>query len=93
MNSLIAWFARNGVAANILMFAILIVGGYLAFNKIVLRELPDFPSRDIHISVAYPGSTPAEVEEAIIMRIEEAVSDVAGIKEMNSYANKGSGSV
>ena len=93
MNSLIAWFARNGVAANILMFAILIVGGYLAFNKIVLREFPEYPSREIHISVAYPGSTPAEVEEAIIMRIEEAVADVAGIKEMNSFANKGSGSV
>ncbi len=93
MNSVIAWFARNGVAANILMFAILIVGGYIAFNKVVLREWPDYPHRNIDIWVAYRGSTPAEVEESIVMRIEEAVFDVAGIKEMTSLANEGSGSV
>ena len=93
MNSIIAWFARNGVAANLLMCGILIVGGYMAFNKVVLREWPDYPRRNIDISVAYRGSTPAEVEESIVMRIEEAVFDVAGIKEMTSRANEGSGSV
>ena len=93
MNSIIAWFARNGVAANILMCAILFVGGYMAFNKVVLREWPDYPSRDIEISVVYRGSTPSEVEESIVMRIEEAVFDVAGIKEMTSVAREGSGTV
>ena len=38
MHRIINWFSRNGVAANILMFAILIVGGYLAFYKILLRD-------------------------------------------------------
>ncbi len=93
MNRIIDWFARNGVAANILMFAIVIVGGYVAFNKIVLREFPDYPRREIEISVAYRGSTPAEVEEAIVMRIEEAVNDVAGIEEISSNAREGSGNV
>lgn len=93
MNSIIEWFARNGVAANLLMFGILIVGGYMAINKVVLREWPDYPHRNIDISVAYRGSTPAEVEESIVMRIEEAVFDVTGIKEMSSRANEGSGSV
>ena len=93
MHKLIEWFTRNGVAANLLMFAILLTGGYMAFKKVVLREWPDYLQREIEISVIYRGSTPAEVEESIVMRLEEAVFDVAGIKEMGSRAGEGSGSV
>ncbi len=93
MNKVIEWFAKNGVAANILMFAILLTGGYMAFNKVVLREWPDYLRREIDVSVVYRGSTPAEVEESIVMRLEEAVFDVAGIKEMEGRAGEGSGSV
>ncbi len=93
MHKMIEWFARNGVAANILMLSVLGFGGYLALHGLVLREWPDYPFRTISISVSYRGSTPAEVEEAIVMRIEEAVFDVEGIKEMNAFASEGSGSV
>lgn len=93
MHSVIEWFGKNGVAANLLMIGILLTGGYLVTNKIVLREFPDYPGRYISISMPYRGSTPAEVEESIIMRIEEAIFDVAGIKEMESTAREGSGIV
>lgn len=93
MEKIIEWFTKNGVAANILMFAILLTGGYMGFKKVVLREWPDYLRREIEISVTYRGSTPAEVEESIVMRIEEAVFDVSGIKEMQSRAGEGSGRV
>lgn len=93
MNKLIEWFARNGVAANLLMFGILLTGGYMAVEKVVLREWPDYPIREVSISVSYRGSTPAEVEESIVMRIEEAVFDVQGIKEIESRASEGLGSI
>ncbi len=93
MDKMIEWFTKNGVAANILMFAILLTGGYMGFKKVVLREWPDYLQREIEISVTYRGSTPAEVEESIVMRIEEAVFDVAGIKEMESRSAEGSGRV
>ncbi len=93
MHKVIEWFTRNGVAANLLMLGIVSVGGYMALEKVVLREWPDYPSREIEISVSYRGSTPAEVEESIVMRIEEAVFDVQGIKEMQSRASEGSGTV
>ncbi len=93
MHRMIEWFTRNGVAANILMVTILAAGAYFAMEKLVLREWPDFQQRNVNISVPYRGSTPSEVEEAIIMRIEEAVYDVEGVKEMNAYAREGSGSV
>ncbi|MDQ8201875.1 efflux RND transporter permease subunit [Pelagicoccus sp. SDUM812003] len=93
MHKLIEWFTKNSVAANLLMFAIVSVGIYSAFNVIVLREHPDYPSRNISVNVPYPGSTPREVEQAIITRLEEALYDVEGIKEMTSTATSSSGSV
>jgi len=93
MHKVIEWFTNNGVAANILMFAIVLTGVYLGLNKVVLREWPDYLQREIEVSVVYRGSTPAEVEESIVMRLEEALFDVAGIKEMQSRASEGSGQV
>ncbi|MBC2605352.1 efflux RND transporter permease subunit [Pelagicoccus albus] len=93
MNGMIEWFTKNSVAANILMFAIVAIGLHSLTSKVILQEFPDFPSRDITVSVPYPGSTPSEVEEAIITRIEEELYDIEGIKEMTSRATSSSGTV
>ena len=93
MNALIAWFAKNSVAANLLMVAILAAGIYSASSRIILKEFPDYPSRVISVSVPYRGSTPVEVEQSIVTRLEEALYDVEGIKEMRSTSTASSGSV
>ncbi|MDQ8179540.1 efflux RND transporter permease subunit [Pelagicoccus sp. SDUM812005] len=93
MNKLIEWFTRNSVAANLLMVAIVALGINSLMNRVVLQEFPDFPSRDITVSVPYPGSTPREVEQAIITRLEEELYDIDGIKEMTSRASSSSGTV
>lgn len=93
MNKLIEWFARNGVAANLLMVAIVGAGVYSGLSKIVLQEFPDYPSRTITIAIDYRGATPTEIEEAIVTRVEEAVYDLEGLKEMESRATSNSGTV
>ncbi len=93
MNGIIEWFARNSVAANLLMVAIVAVGVHSLLNRVVLQEFPDFPSRSITVSVPYPGSTPREVEQAIITRLEEELYDIEGIKEMTSRASSSAGTV
>ncbi|MEX2579121.1 MAG: efflux RND transporter permease subunit [Verrucomicrobiales bacterium] len=91
---MIAFFTRNGVAANLLMIAIVLAGFYALFSrKIPLEVFPEFESRNIAISVAYRGATPEEVEETVVIRIEEAISDVEGIEEMSSTASSSSGTV
>lgn len=91
---MIAWFARNGVAANILMLAVMIAGMWtLWMDKIPLEVFQDVPSRFISISVPYPASSPEEVEETIVLKIEEAIQQVGGIKHINSTAGSGGGSV
>ena len=93
MHAMIAWFARNGVAANLLMFAILAGGIWSGSNKIILQEYPEFPYRSISVSVSYRGSTPGEIEQSIVTRLEENLYDIEGIKEMEARASSNSGSV
>jgi len=90
---MIAWFARNSVAANILMASILILGTWSVKERIPLEVFPTFERDMINIAVSYRGATPAEVEEAAVIRIEEAISDLAGIEKMNSSAMESAGMV
>ena len=60
---MIAWFARNGVAANLLMLVILIAG-LASLNRIKMELFPEFSLDTITVSVPYRGSAPEEVEEA-----------------------------
>jgi len=89
---MIAWFARNGVAANLLM--LLFVLGGLSSYFFVKRELfPDFSLDTVIVRVAYPGASPEEIESSIVIRVEEAVEGIDGVKEIVSTAREGMGSV
>ncbi len=82
---IIAWFARNPVAANLLMLVIMAVGIGSAFN--IQRAM--FPVIDIDsivINAPYPGAAPEEVEKGVMLKIEEAINDVDGIKRVESDA-------
>ncbi len=90
---MIAWFARNSVAANILMATILLLGTWSALERIPLEVFPAFERDVINIAVSYRGATPAEVEEAAVIRIEEAIADLAGIEMITSSAMESAGMV
>lgn len=91
---MIAWFARNSVAANLLMFAVMGLGIWtLATDRIPLEVFPDTPSKFLSVNVPYPGGTPEEVEEMIVLRIEEAITQVPGIKRIFSTSSSSGGTV
>jgi multidrug efflux pump subunit AcrB len=85
---IIAWFARNSVAANLLMIFILLGGGLtaLTINK---QMFPQLQINWISFSAPYPGSAPQEVEEGITIKIEEALKSVQGLKRVITYSNRG----
>ncbi len=90
MHSLIAWFARNSVAANLLMCFIFFAGwAALKGGKIPVEFFPEWEERWVSVSMTYRGATPAEVEEQVIIRIEEAIYDLEGIEKMRSVASEG----
>lgn len=91
-SGLLGWFASNAVTANLLM-AILLVGGWMVASGLQSEAFPEIDPRQINISVAYPGATPEEVEDAITRRVEEAVIGIEGVERVTSTAAENSGSV
>ncbi|MFK7828315.1 MAG: efflux RND transporter permease subunit [Congregibacter sp.] len=86
----IAWMASNPVAANLLLL-IVAVAGLFSIEALDKEVFPSFPTETFTITVPYPGSSPEEVERGIVLRIEEAVRDIVGIKEIRSEAREGVG--
>ncbi|MFT6900263.1 MAG: multidrug efflux pump subunit AcrB [Colwellia sp.] len=93
MHGLIAWFARNDVAANLLMLVIVVAGLYSLSNKIPIDLFPEFEINTVQVSAVLPGASPQEVEEGLTIKIEEAIQDISGIRVMTSRSNEGSSSV
>jgi len=92
VNGLVSWWARNSVAANLLMVACL-VGGAIGFLRIEREVFPTIAIDAVQVSVAWPGAAPQEIEQQVVLRIEEAVADIDGIDELSATAFEGSGSV
>ena len=92
MNGMIDWFARNPVAANLLM-AFIIVSGLIGMFNVRGETFPELELDIVSIQVPYLGAAPEEVEEGVNIRIEEAIQGIDGIDQITSTANEGSGTV
>ena len=88
----VAWMARHGVAPNLFM-ALLIIGGFLMSLTIKKEFIPSYDADTVIVDVAYAGATPAEIEQAIILPIENEVAALDGIKDVSSVASASSGRV
>ncbi|MCK5741605.1 MAG: efflux RND transporter permease subunit, partial [Chlorobi bacterium] len=83
MRKLIAQFVKHPFYANMIIGIVAIAGimGYMSMKK---SFFPEMVTRNISVSVLYPGASPKEMEEAITVRIEEAIRGIVGIKHVTS---------
>lgn len=88
MHRIIAWFLHNPVAANLLMW-ILLIGGLLSLPLIYQEEFPNMDLNNVSISVIYPGASPTEIEESVCIPIEQALEGVPGIESVEATAREG----
>ncbi len=89
-----AWFVQNHVAATLVAATFLVAGLSALFGGRVRREVfPEIAPNIVTVQVAYPGAAPAEVEQGVCLRIEEAVEGVTGVDKVTSSANEGVGLV
>jgi multidrug efflux pump subunit AcrB len=88
MKPIIAWFAKNHVAANLLM-GLIILAGLLSLPSMPMKPFPDLEIPIISISVPYLGAAPEEVEEGVCVRIEEELEGIEGVKQIRSNASEG----
>lgn len=92
MKTTVRWFLDNPVAANLLMLTLL-VGGVLSLGQLRIESFPQVAPSSLVISVAYPGGTARQVDEGITQRIEEAISDLGGVRRITSQSSEGSSQV
>jgi len=89
MRALIAWFVKNPVAANLIMFTMFVVGIF-GYNSLDREFIPQVTINGMTISSGWPGASPRDVEEQMVVRIEEAVDGLDGIDYIEATAREGS---
>ena len=90
---MIAWFAKNDVAANLLLISIVAGGLYSLNSTLKLEIFPEIAPDIISVFVPLRGATPEDIELGVAIRIEEAVQDLEGIDKITSRSVEGSTSV
>ncbi len=88
MSGPIAWFARNPVAANLLL-GVIVMAGLVSLPSMPQKSFPDLDYNLITVSVFYLGAAPEEVEEGVCIRVEEALEGVQGVDKLDSSAVEG----
>jgi len=91
---LIAYFANNSVAANLMMLFIIVMG-FLSYKAIQRQMFPNIEINYINVNANYPGASPQEIEESILIKIEESLKDITEIKKgvYRAFRNGGSASL
>ncbi|MQY44242.1 MMPL family transporter [Epibacterium sp. SM1969] len=79
----IGWFARNSVAANLLMLTILAMG---LITGIGMRTetFPADPPRNVTVSVSFNGASPEDAEEGAAVKVEQALNGLQGVEKIIS---------
>jgi len=90
---MIEWFARNSVAANLLMLAILLAGFITITQRLNLEIFPSSEPNRIRVTVALRGATPESMELGVALRIEQAVQSLIGVEKIETTAREGTASV
>ncbi|MFL0809824.1 MAG: efflux RND transporter permease subunit [Agarilytica sp.] len=90
---MISWFTKNDVAANLLMTCIIMAGLYSMSKAIPVEIFPSIDPSNINVTVSLRGATPEDSELGIAQHVEQAISDLEGIKQYSSYSYEGGASV
>ncbi|MCQ2176345.1 MAG: efflux RND transporter permease subunit [Bacteroidales bacterium] len=73
----------------IVMFLVIGILGLLGFSSMKSELMPKFSPPSINVQVVYPGASPSEVESSLTVKLEDALSSMAGVESMRSYSLEG----
>ncbi len=85
MKSLLGWFIRNPVAANLLMVFIIFAGLVTLFSMRI-EGFPRMPADSVQITTTVLGASTAQVDELVTRKIEKAIEGVEGVKSVSSQS-------
>lgn len=92
MEKLISFYIRYKVWNNVLLFSIFGFG-FISLMQMNYSFFPELTPDNVIIQVVYPGASPEEVEEGVILRIEESIDGLEGIERITSTSRENFGTV
>ncbi len=92
MRKFIAFFVRWPIWVNVLMFSILIFGA-MSFSSMRYSFFPEVSPNTVIVQVAFPGASPTEVAEGVVLKIEEQLDGLEGVERVTSTASESFGTV
>jgi multidrug efflux pump subunit AcrB len=90
MKRLIEYFIKYPVSGNVIIFLILALG-YFGFISLKSTTMPQTDPGSILVTAQYPGASPEEIEQGIILKIETSLRGVSGIKKISSTSQENFG--
>jgi len=90
---MIRWFTKNHVAANLLMFGILLSGIWVATEKLGVEVEPAVVYKRLEVQIDLRGGTPEDIEKQIILPVEQALENTPGIKSVEAEARNGNAEI
>ncbi|MFT5512330.1 MAG: multidrug efflux pump subunit AcrB [Bacteroidia bacterium] len=88
----ISFFIKYPITANVLMF-IIVIFGIVSYFKLNSSFFPIVPNRIVNIQLVYPGSSPEEIEEGVVVKIEEKLKGVSGVERITSKSQENSANI
>lgn len=92
MKKIINYFIKYHVAVNVVILAFILFG-VLGVSSLKSSFFPLNESHIVQISVTYPGASPQEIEEGVVLKIEDNLKGLAGVERVTSLSRENSGSI
>ena len=92
MKEFIKQFIKYPVLGNVIVFTVLIFG-FFGLKSLKTTFFPQIPSKFIVIQTVYPGASPQEVEEGIVLKIEDNLKGLTGIDRVTSTSSENLGTI
>ncbi|MEP1487142.1 MAG: efflux RND transporter permease subunit [Algibacter sp.] len=92
MKKIITYFIKYPVAVNVMIIAFIVFGAIGAFSM-KSSFFPLVDSELITISLTYPGASPAEMEEGVVLKIEDNLKGIVGVERVTSVSSENSATV
>ncbi len=92
MRNVIAYFIKYHVAVNVIIIAFAIFG-IAGAKSLKSSFFPLTDSKNIFITITYPGASPQEVEEGIVLKIEDNLKGLEGVERVTSTSRENSGNI
>jgi multidrug efflux pump subunit AcrB len=87
MKKIVSFFIKYPVSVNILLIAIFVLG-FVGMKGLNSSFFPLSESSMITIATVYPGASPQEMEEGIVLKIEDNLRGILGIDQFTSVSSE-----